>query len=1151
MKLLSCSSALARRCALSLLIALLCALSLSALADDVIVTASTTINAENAADYQNKNLIVRGATVTVDHSAAFSVLNLTGLKIENTGTLTHTASSEWGLNLNVSGDINILTGSVISATGRGYPAGGGQGAGTSNASDGGGGAAYGGEGTIVYSPSGTVYGDIREPSALGSGGGSGYAGSYLGGAGGGAIRLTVSGVLRVDGLMTADGADSPPHGGGGSGGSIYLSVGSLTGSGTIRSVGGYGNNRGGGGGGGRIALYHNDLAQWSGTLWALGNRSGDYGTRAGAGTVFLKQSGQQYGDLWVNNGGNAGFGTVLSQDINFDNIRVFGKGLLVPNYGQLLELHSVNVTVETFGTISVAGRGYAAGAGPGAGANNANNDGGGGGAYGGEGTIIYSPSGTVYGDLREPVAFGSGGGYGYTGSYPGGAGGGALRMTVTGTLRVDGLMTADGADSPPYGGGGSGGSIYLSVGSLAGSGVIRAVGGYGNNRGGGGGGGRIAVYHNDLAQWSGTLWALGNRSSDFGTRAAAGTVYFKQTAQRYGDLWINNSGNAGLATVLSGDQTFDNVRVFGAGSLAPPYEGSLSLFLTGDCRIEDGIIGASGRGYGPSRGPGAGGNNVTDGGAGGSYGGRGGSIYSALSPDPYGSEQLPIDFGSGGGYGYNNSVGYSGGAGGGAVRLVVNGTLLVNGRLEVNGNDSSPYGGGGSGGSLLLRVGALSGNGTIRANGGYGNNRGGGGGGGRIALYYITKSSWTGLLEAKGNRSNDFGGYAQNGTVYEQMTTGNVTVSFNVSTATIASGQTAAGSVNLSGPAPTGGLSIALSSSNNATVSVPSSVFIAEGDTAATFTLTAGSVTANRTATVSARLWDQNSSQTITVQPWLGSIKINPGSVVGGSTARGTLTLNVPAPAGGLSVLLSKTDDSVTFPDGNTLTIPGGTTTITFNIATGTVSQAKAVGVKAGYLAEIKSATLYVNPGSVTVRSIKVAPAAVLSGDTATGVVTISGVAPTGGVLVALSSDKPGVASVPAFIRVPAGKTSVSFAVPTTNVSSPQSVTLSATLGGTVMTQITVRPPAISGLAILPNVLVGGDTAIGVVTLDGIPNAPVTVTIFSNNSKAIPDTTIIIPAGSKSGTFFIDTVPVTSNVMALITARANGLSKSQFLMITP
>ncbi|MBI4424733.1 MAG: hypothetical protein HY554_13455, partial [Elusimicrobia bacterium] len=89
-----------------------------------------------------------------------------------------------------------------------------------------------------------------------------------------------------------------------------------------------------------------------------------------------------------------------------------------------------------------------------------------------------------------------------------------------------------------------------------------------------------------------------------------------------------------------------------------------------------------------------------------------------------------------------------GGAGGGAIYLIVRDTATIDGEVSANGLSSlsggagTGSGGGGSGGSVVLLAGAVTGapTGVIRAAGGTGASvtggvRGGGGGGGRIAAY--------------------------------------------------------------------------------------------------------------------------------------------------------------------------------------------------------------------------------------------------------------------------------------------------------------------------------------------------------------------------------------------------------------------------------
>src|SRR5207249_11916921 len=97
---------------------------------------------------------------------------------------------------------------------------------------------------------------------------------------------------------------------------------------------------------------------------------------------------------------------------------------------------------------------------------------------------------------------------------------------------------------------------------------------------------------------------------------------------------------------------------------------------------------------------------------GGGYGGYGGaSIANAAGGNSYGSLLQPIDGGSAGG-GNGSIFGF----GGGAIRLIVSKTLVLEGRISSDGTDApGEGGGGGSGGSVWLTVGKLSGHGAISA----------------------------------------------------------------------------------------------------------------------------------------------------------------------------------------------------------------------------------------------------------------------------------------------------------------------------------------------------------------------------------------------------------------------------------------------------
>lgn len=144
------------------------------------------------------------------------------------------------------------------------------------------------------------------------------------------------------------------------------------------------------------------------------------------------------------------------------------------------------------------------------------------------------------------------------------------------------------------------------------------------------------------------------------------------------------------------------------------------------------------------------------GGGGGGHGGAGASGYPANAGGSINdSATAPVIPGGGGGAG--EYAGFKpGGEGGGAVKILANSTITLNGVITSNGESlpSADRAGGGAGGSIWLLANNLEGFADITAdggNGGYTDSRGGGGGGGRIALKYCV-SNWSGATSVQGGQ---------------------------------------------------------------------------------------------------------------------------------------------------------------------------------------------------------------------------------------------------------------------------------------------------------------------------------------------------------------------------------------------------------------
>src|SRR5216684_3767204 len=101
-------------------------------------------------------------------------------------------------------------------------------------------------------------------------------------------------------------------------------------------------------------------------------------------------------------------------------------------------------------------------------------------------------------------------------------------------------------------------------------------------------------------------------------------------------------------------------------------------------------------------------------------------------------------------------------------------------------------------------------------------------------------------------------------------------------------------------------------------------------------------------------------------------------------------------------------------------------------------------------------------PGLPTLSSIAVNPTSVNGGSNSAGTVTLSASAPSGGVVVYLSSSA-SAATVPASVTVAAGATSATFTVSTSNVTASTSVTVTASYGGATQTASLTVMPAPSG----------------------------------------------------------------------------------------
>lgn len=372
--------------------------------------------------------------------------------------------------------------------------------------------------------------------------------------------------------------------------------------------------------------------------------------------------------------------------------------------------------------------------------------------------------------------------------------------------------------------------------------------------------------------------------------------------------------------------------------------------------------------------------------------------------------------------------------------------------------------------------------------------------------------------------SDGHGGSASNVTFVD--VTPAATDSFTVSPAAAIGPGSAVGQVVLAAPAPAGGTVVALTSDSGA-AAAPGSVTVPAGQTTASFGINVNFVTTATPVLLSASLPGGRRGAALRVVPRSVALSLVPTSVLGGLGGQGLVTLPAAAGSGGAVVQLSSGDPAhVSVPA--SVTVPAGSQSATFQIATAVVTTATNVAISASY-GTTSSAVLQVGP--LAVSSVSLSPASVIGGQGITGTVQLNGTA-TASTAVTLASTIPSVATVPASVTVPAGASSATFAVSTEAVGSGTTFSITATLGASsASTPLTVNPyvpppPAPNLLASPESIGAAPWSAFGDVTLalgaavapDGSQHA--TRAVSSGGGHALSQSVTVVPGTTYTFSFF-------------------------------
>jgi hypothetical protein len=370
--------------------------------------------------------------------------------------------------------------------------------------------------------------------------------------------------------------------------------------------------------------------------------------------------------------------------------------------------------------------------------------------------------------------------------------------------------------------------------------------------------------------------------------------------------------------------------------------------------------------------------------------------------------------------------------------------------------------------------------------------------------------------------------------------------------------------VTLSGPAPAGGATVRIISDMPG-VEVPATVTIPAGSTDVTVTpITTVPVGVGIVGTLRA---DYGTSVPLTsfgMVPLLFSLSLNTDSVAGGNAVTGTITLQRPAPAGGIDVTVVSSDTSLAQPPAHVV-VAEGQTSASFSIATATVAAAAPVLFDVGTANDgyhAPRARLTVRPaGSAapapSLSTVTLTSPGVVGGTSATGTVTLTGPAPAGGASVQVNGSSSGTQ----FVNVPAGSRSASFTITTGDANFSHWGMIQASYGsgdsglhGAVL-RVDPDVPAIPSLlafGINPTSTTAGGSVRGVVGLvTPAPPGGATITLSSNNPAAQVPASVNIAAGNSATTFTVATSAVGSFTSATITGSSGASTREAFLDIFP
>jgi len=357
-------------------------------------------------------------------------------------------------------------------------------------------------------------------------------------------------------------------------------------------------------------------------------------------------------------------------------------------------------------------------------------------------------------------------------------------------------------------------------------------------------------------------------------------------------------------------------------------------------------------------------------------------------------------------------------------------------------------------------------------------------------------------------------------------------------------------SVTLTGIASGSGFPVSLAS-NNANLTVPSSVTVATGQISNTFIATGAVVSTVQAGVITASAGGLILTSTLSLMgpaqlSSLACAPLNPGS---NSSRACTVALN-RAVTSAATVSLASNNAFVTVPAN--ITVAPGQSTATFNATSGTASSGQTAILTASFSGQSQQ-TIITLAAAAQISTLTCVPAIVNAPGTALCTITLTAATP-GAASVTVISNNANI-TAPGSVNISSGLSTAAFTAAVAPVTSNQNALLTATLNG--VSQSFALSAAISAPATLTSVACGPSTPANnasrtcTVTLDAAATNAATVSLASNNGLLIVPANVTVASGQNTSTFMAKWGTANGSQNATITANLDGQTQKTTIALAP